>query len=287
MKISKLVNYKLINVKTEGKYILGKYRSDNKTYKFKVLKSKYNAAMRARNEQIKLKNEITRAKNEEIRLKNDITKMNNDIIKIKKQMKEDEKKWHIDEKNYENVIENFKKDRIYYILRKNRVINEKLGCIIQKPVIHIDKNTFYYTVANNENIVYFKNNYLKIINEFHKIIYSENSNIINASIQLSYVSPLLKDNIDEETCNVKYTQLEPFNKNTDISKSKFNIESTSSSFTYIIIGYRIVYETNRNSNLSDKSIYDLKAFHPANDRKYHELTTSSTSQSKMCIYETF
>jgi hypothetical protein len=39
MKISQLLNYKLSNIKSEGKYIYGKYKTDNKTYKFNELSS--------------------------------------------------------------------------------------------------------------------------------------------------------------------------------------------------------------------------------------------------------
>ena len=186
-------------------------------------------------------------------------------------------------KEYTNILN---KKRIYGILRSRRNINIKLGVITQHPIINIDTTTIYTDVIKNDDVRYFNREYENIINDFHKVLY-KNKDIISASIQLQYVSPTPKVEGIESTCNIKYTDMKPFNKNSNIKKTEFKIKRPTSDFVYIISGYRIVYETKRNLKLSKKTIYELKAFHPASDRKYHELTTASTTSSKMCIYETF
>lgn len=55
----------------------------------------------------------------------------------------------------------------------------------------------------------------------------------------------------------------------------------------LFIGYQILIHKKPNSKITDNDIYQLKAFKPSNNRKYHELCCASTTNNKICIYETF
>lgn len=51
------------------------------------------------------------------------------------------------------------------------------------------------------------------------------------------------------------------------------------------IGYRAIITLKPNRKLNDQTIYDLKAFSPSNNKRYHALTDGSTGLYKLCIYE--
>jgi hypothetical protein len=54
----------------------------------------------------------------------------------------------------------------------------------------------------------------------------------------------------------------------------------------IIVGYKVLFKT-IDGTITEKTIYNLKAYHPSTDREYHEETSASTSTNNLCIYETF
>lgn len=213
---------------------------------------------------------------------------------------------------------------IYNILRTRRVINEAKGVITQKSVLNLenmglDNDLPYemYLTPNSLKVdqIFFSH----ILKNLYKELYNPNSNVTNASIQALYVYSYEKDSgrVDEETGNPIYVELgkvlysspaTPFPKNvrigtfesgyigqtTDIfgvdvnPKPAINIKVPQSDTRTLKLGYRVVYQTDAaKSKINDTTIQGLKAFAPANDRNFHQITCASTSDARICIYESF
>jgi hypothetical protein len=178
-------------------------------------------------------------------------------------------------------------------LRQIRKLNGEI--IYQLPYITnkqgdiIDKNRFdiYKNIDKYIDYIIFKAN---------KVLYNENE-INNALCQIFYMS----FKIDKNNFIIGDTKFnkEPIYFEKDIKLNEIEdkiildrLRTETSGIIKLAVGYRIIIQTKANEEgekqeLSAKSIYDLKAFNPSNDRKYHELTTRSTTNNKICIYETF
>jgi hypothetical protein len=199
-----------------------------------------------------------------------------------------------------NIIKKFEDKLLKLTLQKTRQTpNKKISKqkIVQKLDIKLDfKKDLYENIQENPIIDQFHKNINKIYKDAHKALYSD-SNVISANINMQYVAEII-DN-DKKGFNlfikrlgngdkiyVKYTTNQPFRKVLNEDTKNPPSPLGNSEFNFRFIGYNISFQT-KNNRISKKTIYDLKAYHPSSNRKFHTLCSASTTQDKICIYETF
>ncbi len=188
-------------------------------------------------------------------------------------------------------------------LRKNRVIYKKHPIIVQHPVIMRDMGLGSMTFAEieeNPDIIYVNENFRQLLKEAHETLYKKTS-ILSASIHFLYCTdaPDLLNKINIGNVNFRYTkEAVSFNKNInplDNESLPINVSGDRSGGKFIQLGYKIMYSIKNEQELIDnneillskKELKALKAYHPQSDRKFHEMTTASTTSNRLCIYETF
>lgn len=184
------------------------------------------------------------------------------------------------------------REDVYEDLRKNRYVNEAKGVIMQRPLNkfngkYINLQLFF----SNEKVMYVNNNFRTILKNAHQILWNDNK-ISNANIQIHYMAIFPDqeeiDGVDMNKFYVAYTKSLDFSRNIDIDRMDFQLEAKESNVLFYYLGYKISYTNNKQGfNLSQRKIKQLKAYKPCSDRKYHELTESSTTSNKICIYESF
>lgn len=168
-------------------------------------------------------------------------------------------------------------------LRKHRNINKKYKVITQESVVNNIGKMPDSQIIVNKDIKYFDDNYKIFLEIAQKEIY-KNKNVLSGSIQLQYLISDMENSEDR----IKYTKPAVlFNKDTDINNIKLKAKTPASENVIWVIGYKIKLITKDDEEFTKENIEDFKAYHPSSDRKYHELTTSSTSLNGLCIYETF
>lgn len=217
--------------------------------------------------------------------------------------------------NYENMLKEFESHNIYETIakelsRKTRDIHtgDTFNRIIQRPIkkLYDDYNDFEKDPILNAFNDILRDNFDELnpyFKEIHRIIYKDN-NIKDAHIKFFYVFERPKEKEKGETKGEKafkevialffkpkrlvdYRWSNAFRFNKHLTKPEFNIEKENSDFNYMFLGYEIIMTTNDDKTITNKTLSELKAYHPTCDRKYHEMTTASTSTNKICIYETF
>jgi len=168
-------------------------------------------------------------------------------------------------------------------LRENRIVDKK-QIITQYPIIiikideEIEDNELelLYTFEDNLEILL-----QKAMNKLYK-----NKKIKDSVIQLQYVT--IKNILIKK---IQYTKPEhakdinKFNIHKVVKEFKKMLEN--SEVQNIIVGYRIAFTLKEDKTLKNNELYDLKAYSPSQNRKYHALTVESTTLNKLCIYETF
>ena len=154
------------------------------------------------------------------------------------------------------------------------------------PIIHkknkndvIIKNTFD-DINNNKWIRLFniKKDELiqKAIDEINKIKHTM-IGYIGSKIQLQYI-------VDDNGATPRYTNLVDIIDNAKDINYSVTLDATD--IRYVFIGYNIQM-IHGDNKLNNKTIMNLKAFHPCNNIEYHKLSIASTSGSGLCIYETW
>lgn len=206
-------------------------------------------------------------------------------------------------------------------LRKLRKINKETMVITQNTT-GINKNSTYNDIIDNENVKFLNKNFINEINKAIRILHKYK--ILNLKISLAYISINDTTNIQEkikdedEYKNITNYAINPFND--DISnfniisdnektnilnfsttkqeelKNKFELIDlnriirpyfeNSGRFVYFIVGYNILINNQQNINFNDY-VNSLKAYSPSVNQLYHKLTSTSTTMSRMCIYQTF
>ena len=172
----------------------------------------------------------------------------------------------------------------------------------------------WFDLIFDYDLMYVHRNFKDIVlQKAHDALYKYNA-IIKADIQVFYAYSIPpepgKDNIEYGLAysalhwkNNDGTQgaripatINNFGPNVDPKKITLYFNEKEDSETQKIwLGYRISYATrgpmfNKDGKLKPqikKTIHELKAYSPTNCRKYHELTSGSTTSDKLCIYETF
>jgi len=235
-----------------------------------------------------------------ILIKNAKIKIN--LLKCIKNIKKDDNKKYKSFKEIKTACEDENKYLNKY--RKRRKIIKDKGLIIQESIIKVDETTLFSTAINDEYLSYIDTNFRKMLNRAHKAIW-KNNKFKNVSIKIlygyqledGYITPLTNPPIKKPfKLGIKYTAMsEDFGKNIDPLSDeegdnylKISLENVESDTQFILLGYMISYSNKKGGyELPKKTINELKAYKPISDRKYHELTTASTTDSKICIYESF
>lgn len=192
-------------------------------------------------------------------------------------------------------------------LRKNRII--KNGVFTQNEVSkefpktpHLfDTNPIFSFFNINKEI--FLNEALSYISNFDNVVgvnykykfiyYENNSDTVDVNGHKHTVSNFIKPYIlniryDESAKSLKFSNNNINYPDLNMLNNNNNIQSNGGSGDQRrYIGFQIIIQTKSDAPLSEKELYTLKAFKPSSIRKYHDLTTASTSNNKICIYETF
>ncbi len=173
--------------------------------------------------------------------------------------------------------------------RIKRKLYENQGIMIQNSIIDIKLDTKFIDLKNDRGAMFIHSNFkTKILKIAHDALFNKGRIIIDAGIQALYGCPRQVDeNPDNAVVNTRYTMVESFGRNIDPNEVVFRIELESSDVQVIFLGYRIAFETFENKKLPKNKYRELKAFKPSSDRKFHEMTCGSTTDEKLCIYETF
>lgn len=251
-------------------------------------------------EDIKTLNKISKQlKNKLTKNSNYITKYNEGINLLKNKLKEQEELKDIEILKHKEILKEKRKvkQREYYLrkkqklfeekcltmLRENRKVYENNAVVIQKPIIDTSGKT-YEDLNTNIYVRYFHDNLRDMIKSAHDALYKDNDNVVTGNIMVFYAVK------DGDKLEFRYTKPIVFTKDTDplnTNSLTLTVENQASGITPIFLGYKIITKLSNGVRFNKENIYKLKAFHPVNNRKYHELTTASTSTNKMCIYETF
>lgn len=172
----------------------------------------------------------------------------------------------------------------------------------------------WFNLIFDDDLMYVHRNFKDIVlQRAHNALYKYNA-ILKADIQVFYAysippepgknnieyglaySALYRKNNDGTRGSRIQATINNFGPNIDPKKLTLYFNEDENSETQKIwLGYRISYATrgfmfNNNGTLKPivkKTINELKAYSPTNCRKYHELTSGSTTSDKLCIYETF
>lgn len=229
----------------------------------------------------------------------DIDKYINDINNELSKIELDADKVMFIEDIYD-MLDDIEKNKIYRLLRKNRVLKSDIGIIIQHPIEDLDSEEFkHFTrveelIESSYNIKYVDMKYNDILNySLDKIFNNNNNNIISGfgSIQAFYGYNIKGTEETRGRIGFAYSVMHDlFNENNELKKVGYDttkdIVFNYPASVYIVqLGYRILFKIN--GKLTNTEIRKLKAYQPSIDRKYHEQTSSSTSTNKLCIYESF
>lgn len=160
-------------------------------------------------------------------------------------------------------------------------------------IINADKENNILDGDDTNKVMYYFNNLM-----MNGVIYELIYNIFNKDDRIkSFYSQALYlyrgiDSRDEKGIKtiqgVKYGEARLINMNNKNNNFRPVAASDDDSMTEsICIGYRILIVTRSNVKMKKSTINDLKAFNPSNNIKYHKLTTSTTGNYRLCIYESF
>lgn len=188
--------------------------------------------------------------------------------------------------NYMNGL--LKKNRVFMndaIIIQNAIYNEK----------HSNLQKTFLAEYTNKNINEILNNTYKILKRNNKFIKRMNIQIMYNGFDIDFsdeigdeVAVLQRNSIRHSTRRYRNGEVVEGNPEftAKTTSSDFFIHRPTSVFNYYFVGYRaFVFETTPIMEFGE--IHKLKAFSPSENRKFHEMTTASTSNNKLCIYETF
>ncbi len=187
-------------------------------------------------------------------------------------------------------------DELYDKLRSTRRLIENKQLIIQDPPIKISPILSISELAQNQYLSLFHEKIIEHIKLARDELYA-NNDVLTAQVKIEYMinSSELKNQAHKFGADITYKTRTrygppvPLNVNSSDSEIKEVLPTFGHTYgdeTHIWIGYQISYNT-KNSKTSDATIKRLKAFYPVADRLYHEATEASTTDSGLCIYETF
>ena len=204
------------------------------------------------------------------------------VTKIPKITKEQKIKQEIQNK-YKIYYE---EDTSKYIIKQNQLVTKQ-----QEIGINYYEELPDSAKYLNENI------YEIIQDQIDELL--EDEDVVETLVQIKYVPYSYGDDINQIAkkglyWESKYTALKDKNK-VDLKKAIVDRDYSSiserrffgDSIDVIKLGYRILINMG-NVRKEVKDIYDLRAYHPCSNRKFHNLCTVSTTENgRICIYESF
>lgn len=169
----------------------------------------------------------------------------------------------------------FKTEKMLYIENGYKYINKKMSVDLPKEVQHM---------------YFFKHNYNRLLHDYlTKAVNSRRMKKGNGVVKYKFINYNGGDEVTSPSALMEYTAdaIQLFKDGNLISiedlKYKFG---TSSNATTTVVGWQLLIEVN-DSQKSPQVAQKLLAFHPSTERKFHALTSASTTLNKICIYESF
>lgn len=214
------------------------------------------------------------------------------------QVYKDKKYNTVSAKNYADIrkvnINNIFDKNYVDLLFDNRKALYRRQIIQQDEIVQVAQGAVLDS-ETDEILNKFDKNISQLIQKAVNRLFS-NDKVASALLQIKYcvIAEFTDDETDEkweEVVAVRWT--DPSDKpnidksNIDEVIDKFRKEFRASNVRVYMIGYRIPFFMKVNNVLTKKDIYSIKAYAATKDRAYHELTSESTSDSKLCIYETY
>jgi hypothetical protein len=189
--------------------------------------------------------------------------------------------------------------RVKRLMREKRIINTRLGYILQNPIKDITRDTMM-SEYKDKDTVYLDQNFGNLVNLAREKLFSNpeiDTRLGKSHIQALYIySPNMPQEIKDENGNItfEYVALKIYHsnsielkKNRHIRTDEFELNTDESDIEVLFVGYKITYKTRNNLPIGNNHLRVLKAFYPVTDRNYHESTSASTTDEKICIYATF
>lgn len=176
-----------------------------------------------------------------------------------------------------------------YIIKQEQLVTKK------------EERKLNYYDQLPEAVKYLDENMIDIIQDQIDEILSD-KDVLDMLVQIKYVPIHYDAELDRVVIEKagaywesKYTELQ--DKETKFQNEKAIVERGDSdisemrffndSIDVLKIGYRILVNM-PNVRKDIKNVYDLRAYHPCSDRKYHNMCTVSTTENgKICIYESW
>ena len=182
-------------------------------------------------------------------------------------------------KQYLELIPKIEED-----LRKSRDITKYR--IIQPGPVKVKKMTplLMEQLPKNKKAVAFSFLFSYFVDRAIKTVFN-NKNIIGISVQALYIF-MRNGNTPKYSQSVNFTINDLKGANYS-DKLNFTLPKTDSNTPYYFIGYKINFLYGANEKMTKTQLKQLKAFHPTKNIKFHQLSVSSTSNSGLCIYETW
>ncbi len=164
--------------------------------------------------------------------------------------------------------------------------------IINKPEYQLEAQDFIY-LSKNYNAIFFHAFIVSYISRIRDIIF-EDPNALHINYQILYANAILGD-----VATVRYSmaaEKEIINEDDQFSTTNFkkdtpitrpSLKTLESGLLHIAIGYRLLITYKPKKDIKPETIYDIKAYAPSRDRKFHELCYASTFDDGLCIIQSF
>lgn len=201
-----------------------------------------------------------------------------DFDSIKKVEKDKDVKGKIKSMKQVEIIS--EKQRIMRTLHKRMTFMLNKQIIIQNP-INDDMYEFQPMdeLVQDDDVIYVHNNFKEIVIRFNKLLHLK-GNVYGVALQALYAGGRHTGPI-----NIRHTESIDLYKDSTEDDVSFKITANDSAIKTIFLGFKVVYDQRK--PFTKKTIMDLKAYAPVCDRQYHERTDVSTTDSRLCIYESF
>lgn len=186
--------------------------------------------------------------------------------------------------------------------RRHRYVDNDY--ILQNPVANVTGKS-YSQLLTNIYIVNFDGIFYDELPKILDLLFSHNQNVSNVDIRFLLAFPasrfdfddkgnlVLREDFDKEA-ELKYTQNVRYIDRRNIAEAGTPVarQGNGSYNEYALkLGYKIYINYYRNEEENEinllSNLRELKAFEPSTNFKYHQMTSASTGQNRICIYESF
>ena len=181
-------------------------------------------------------------------------------------------------------------DKIGKILKQKRVLSKNK--IIQPGPVDINNylpltRASFEMLYNNKDAMFFHNNHTYYLDKAIRSIFKTIHNLLGVSVQMLYI-------FDKNGATPRYTtpsinfdedDLESENYKERLYASSASLPDTETRFLFI--GFKITYVIGGKKKINKTQIKQLKAYYPTNNIEFHKMSVASTSNSGLCIYETW